>query len=144
MQTQRPLLTVLAVLLLAPPFLQAQNAERTLVKSFNLQGQNQVFFDVDGDYQISERTSPSLRVQMVITLQDGNDSTLKTLITTRRYDLLSKVVDGELVIFAPVLDRKVSIAGKEISDSVRYEVQAPATVNIRFRSSEATANVTPN
>ena len=98
MITQKPLLAILPLLLLSISNF-GQSASRTLVKSFNLQGMNQIVLELDGDVEIKEWNNASMRIQMLIELEDGSNSVLHSLITSHRYDLKSRIennIDGAL------------------------------------------------
>lgn len=132
MNTQRPLLSVLTLLLFTT-FTVAQSSERTLAKSFNLNGAAEVLLDVNGEMEFKTWNNPILRVQMVISLAEGNDSVLKSLLMTKRYDLQSKMDEGRLIIFAPNLERRFEVGGKEVNDNVRFIVHAPEKVTVNQR-----------
>ena len=78
-----------------------QSAEKTLVKSFNLKGQEIILLDLKGKVEVKEWKGEIMRVQMNIAIANGSNSMLKSLITAGRYNLRSKVENDGMTIFAP-------------------------------------------
>ncbi len=116
-----------------------QVAEKTVVKSLNLQGNNIVTFDLDGDIEVKEWDKSIMRIQMTISVDNINEATLKALITAGRYNLKSKQQDEDLLVFSPGLEKQVKIRGHELTEKVIYEVYAPSDVLIRL-SNQASSN----
>ncbi len=117
-----------------------QVAEKTVVKSLNLQGNNIVTFDLDGDVEVKEWDKSIMRIQMTISVDNINEATLKALITAGRYNLKSKQQDEDLLVFSPGLEKQVKIRGHELTENVSYEVYAPSDVLIRL-ANQASSNV---
>ena len=112
--------------------LNAQQAvEKTLVKSFNLQGNDVLDLALKGDIKVNEWSSSIVRVEMLITLKNGNEMLLKSLIKAGRYNLTSSETEDSYKISIPGLDRDVTVKGKTLIDKVSYVISAPAGVNIR-------------
>lgn len=120
----------------------AQRAEKTLVKSFNLNGQNAVLIDLDGTVTVNTWNEPQMRIQMTITLQNGSEPMLKSLVTSGRYNLNSKEVKGAFSIVAPGLERQIKLAnGQLLGEQVTYSVFAPKDVSITTRDEQGTGQV---
>ena len=123
-------------LLLASASLVAQQAEKTLVKSFNLNGQSAVLLDVAGNVTVTTWNEPQMRIQMTITLQNGSETMLKSLVTAGRYNLDSKEVNGAYSIVAPGLERQIKLgSGQLLGETVSYIVLAPKDVIVTTRPS---------
>jgi len=105
--------------------------EKTLVKSFNLQGNDLIDLNLGGDVQVKEWKSPAIRVQMLIILENGNESMLKSLIKAGRYNLTSTQTEDSFEINIPGLDREVMIKGAPLVDNVSFIVYIPSGTNIR-------------
>ncbi|MBK9012796.1 MAG: hypothetical protein IPM82_01175 [Saprospiraceae bacterium] len=121
---------------------QAQHAEKTLVKSFNLNGQTAIFLDLDGVVNVTTWNEPQMRIQMTITLQNGSETMLKSLVTAGRYNLNTKEENGAFSIVAPSLDRQIKLGGGQLlGEQITYEVFAPKEVSISTRNTEATGMV---
>ncbi len=112
--------------------LSAQQAvEKTLVKSFNLQGYDVVDLALKGDIEVIEWNSPVVRVEMLISLKNGNEMLLKSLIKAGRYNLTSTETEDSFRITIPGLERDVTVKGKTLIDKVSYLISVPSDVNIR-------------
>lgn len=95
-----------------------------------------VQLDLEGEIELREWNNPALRIQMAIQLEEGSESTLYSLITSHRYDLKSKIEDNLLQIFAPGLQKKVSVGGKEVNETIRFIVSIPKNVVLKQNSVE--------
>ncbi len=125
---------LLLSLLLAVVPSKAQQAEKTLVKSFNLNGQTTILMDVDGLVTVTTWNEPQMRIQMNITLQNGSETMLKSLVTAGRYNLDSKEVDGSYSIVAPGLDRQIKLGnGQLLGEQITFTVLAPKDVTVKTR-----------
>ncbi len=112
--------------------LHAQQAvEKTLVKSFNLQGNDVVDLDLEGDIEVKEWNSAVVRVEMLISLKNGNEMLLKSLIKAGRYNLKSAETEDAFQISIPGLERDVKVKGKTLIDEVTFVISVPSGVNIR-------------
>lgn len=130
--------TVLTVLLLfASLITYGQQAEKTLVKSFNLNGYESVAIAMEAPVEVRNWSNPLLRVQIQISIENGSDALLKSLVQAGRYNLRYEIVDGEYQIFAPSLDRIVKIGGKELQDKVSFIVFAPEGVVVTLPEDDA-------
>ena len=127
---------LLLPLLLAVAPVMAQQAEKTLVKSFNLNGQTAVLLDLDGKSTVTTWNEPQMRIQMTITLQNGSETMLKSLVTAGRYNLDAKEVNGAYSIVAPGLERQIKLgSGQLLGETVTYTVLAPKDVIVTTRPS---------
>jgi hypothetical protein len=125
-------------LLLVSLSLQGQHAEKTLVKAFNLQGQQAVLIDIDAPLEIVEWNQQQMRVVMTVSLENGSDTMLKSLVSTGRYNLDSNTDESGFRIFAPGLERQVKMMnGSELKEKITFEVFSPANVLVQSRFSES-------
>ncbi len=140
MKTLRIFTTVLLAIMIANTAV-AQQAERILVKSFNLKGNSVVLMDVDGNVEVKEYSGEIVRVQMAIGLANGTDSTLKSLIKSKRYNLIATEGDGELVLSMPSLEKRVTVGGKELTEKISYTVFAPTDVLVKLSNESSASQV---
>ncbi|MEM9824226.1 MAG: hypothetical protein AAF985_24285 [Bacteroidota bacterium] len=124
------MIILVALLLTSSTF--GQSAEKTLVKSFNLKGQETIVLDLKGDVEVKEWKGEIMRVQMSIAINNGSNSMLKSLITAGRYNLKSKVENEEMRIFAPGMERDIKIKGSALQEKIVYTVFAPEDINIKM------------
>lgn len=133
---------LLLPLLLAVAPIRAQHAEKTLVKSFNLNGQSAVYLDLDGTVDVNTWAEPQMRIQMTITLQNGSETMLKSLVTAGRYNLNTKLDNGNFSIVAPGLERQIKLSnGQTLGEAISYQVFAPKNVTISTRNQEGVGMV---
>lgn len=134
-------LILLIPLLLATTItsLHGQQSEKTLVKSFNLKGNQFVLLDLDGNVEVKEWTNGLMQVQITVGLQNGTDAMLKSLVQAGRYNLKGDDSTGEFKVVAPGLQRKVTVRGNELEESISYTVFAPKDVNIRISNEASTS-----
>ncbi len=131
MKTPKLFVTILlATMVVSTAF--AQSAEKTLVKSFNLKGQDIVLMDVAGNVEVKEWNGDIMRIQMSIKLTNGTNSMLKSLIQARRYNLVGKVEGDEYIVNMPSLAKQVKIRGKELNEKISYTVFVPADVQVKL------------
>lgn len=122
------------LLLLIAPLAFGQVAEKTLVKSFAIAKQQTVVVDVPGNVEVKTWTNDLLRIQMTITLNNGSESILKSLISAGRYNLVAKESDGTFLIEAPALGKVVQIGGKPLEDSFSITIFAPENVTVKLKN----------
>lgn len=114
------------------------SAEKTLIKSFNLKGNDQIILNLDGDIDVQERAGEIVRVQMTIGV-GGSQAMLKSLITAGRYNLKMNETDDGAVIDSPNLSREITIRGKKLVEKVSYVVYVPENVNVKYGSEAASS-----
>lgn len=120
-----------------------QQIEKTLVKSFNLKGNNVVFIDVDANVTINEWTQDQMRIIMRVSLDNGSDMMLKSLVKVGRYNLESALEEDGLKIYVPGLNRQVKLrSGVELIEHLDFEIYAPANVLIQTKEIEVIAEKT--
>ncbi len=104
--------------------------EKTLVKTFNLQGSTAVVLDLDGDVVIKEWGEKTMRVHMNIQLENTNVHMLKYLMTKGRYNLSINNSDSASVVTSPGRTQDVVInkQGDTLKENVSYVVFIPANV----------------
>ena len=91
------------LLLCATTITFAQQAEKTLVKSFNLQGNQVVIVDLEGPVEFKTWSNTTMRVQMDVQLGNGTEAMLKSLVKAGRYNLNTTVIEEGLKLFSPGL-----------------------------------------
>lgn len=138
MKTLRTFTTVLLALMIANVAV-AQQAEKILIKSFNLKGNTVVLMDVDGNVEVKEHKGEIIRVQMAIELMNGSSSILCSLIKAKRYNLIGSEEDDQFVLSMPSLEKRVKVGGIELTEKISYTVFAPADVLVKL-SNESSVN----
>jgi len=129
---------ILLATLFFTSFTFAQSAEKTLVKSFNLKGQETIVLNLKGNVEVKEWKGEIMRVQMSISIANGSNSMLKSLITAGRYNLKSKVENEEMTIFAPGMERDIKIKGSALQEKIIYTVFAPDDITVKLTEDVST------
>ncbi|MBV6655875.1 MAG: hypothetical protein KI786_19035 [Mameliella sp.] len=130
------------LLLLATTSLTGQQVEKTLVKSFNLNGLQTVSLNVEAPVEVTDWDQPFLRVQMHIELDRGTEALLKSLVRAGRYNLSGKDQEGIYDITAPNLEREVTISGQPLNDRVSFVIMKPKNVVLNTSEAEKTEEET--
>jgi hypothetical protein len=109
-----------------------QPVEKTLVKSFNLEGKTAVAWQVPGPVEVQTWNQNYLRVQMQITLDNGNEAIFKSLVQAGRYNLRMELADERGTISAPAMAREVQIGGQPLGERVSFLIYAPDNLLIEL------------
>ncbi|MFQ5445651.1 MAG: hypothetical protein ACE5FF_01850 [Saprospiraceae bacterium] len=126
--------TILPFLLLLPIILFAQHREKTFVKSFNLNGNSTVYFDLKGETEVKVWSEGQVRVLMTVQLENGSEAMLISLMKAGRYNIQSGEKDRGFSIFAPQLDKQVIMRnGQPLHEKITYTVYAPAQIQVYTR-----------
>jgi len=133
-------LTLLSFFLSTVLVIAQTNVEKTLVKSFNLKGSQQITLSLDGDIDVQERAGEIVRVQMTIGVA-GSEAMLKSLITAGRYNLKMQDTDDGAIINSPGLQREITVRGKKLIETISYVVYVPEDVTVSY-GSEAASDLT--
>ncbi|MCB0582555.1 MAG: hypothetical protein KDD10_24975 [Phaeodactylibacter sp.] len=139
---QSPMLTVL--LLFVSSMTYGQQVEKTLVKSFNLEGNQQVALQMDGPIEVRTWNNNFLRVQMQVTLREGSEALLKSLVQAGRYNLRHEIEEETYKVLAPMLAMEVKVGGKPLQDEVSYIVFAPENVIVKVPDSKSASAEAPS
>ncbi|MCB9264815.1 MAG: hypothetical protein H6558_07315 [Lewinellaceae bacterium] len=135
----------LTVLLLFVSFMGfGQQVEKTLVKSFNLQGNQVVALQMDGPIEVTTWNNNFLRVQMQVTLKEGSEALLKSLVQAGRYNLRYEIDEEAYKVLAPKLDFEVKVGGKPLQDEVSYIVFAPENVIVKVPENKSAGGADPS
>jgi hypothetical protein len=127
--TSRCTILLLLPLLLLPSFATGQ-AERTFVKSFNLQGRQTVVLNLGDNVQINQWDNDLVRVQMTISIPSTNDGILKSIAESGRYILRNDMTVQSFVIDVPGIIKSMKINGNELKETISYIVFMPKNVTV--------------
>jgi hypothetical protein len=119
-----------ATLLLIPAIGFGQGAQKTLVKSFNLEGNLAVALDVVGEVEVQEWSQPYMRVQMTVDVRNTHEATLKSLIMAGRYNIVGEDGKSNFRISVPGLARQVSIGGEQLDETISFKIFLPSNVQV--------------
>lgn len=125
-------LHTLPLLLLLATISFGQNVEKTLVKSFNLKGNDIVQIEFNGPTELKTWDNDILRIQMTISLENGSEAMLKSLVQIGRYNLKGNETDTAFAIDIPGLLREVKVRGNVLEEHVNFTVFAPKNVTVQL------------
>lgn len=130
----------LTILVINPIILQAQNnIEKTLSKSFNLQGKSTLRIDI-ANVEVKTWNEPIARIEMTITCENMSEAMLKSLITAGRYNVQSTIENEILVLNAPGMQKTVKLNGQELKETIKYVINVPKDVNVINTNSASKVN----
>ena len=112
----------------------AQQAEKILVKSFNLHGSQIVFLNLDGPVEVQTWNSDLMRIQMTVAIENGSEAMIKSLLTAGRYNLSASEDESNYQINAPGLQRELMLRGNPLVEKITYQVFAPKDVLIKLKN----------
>ncbi len=117
----------------------AQQAEKTLVKSFNIDGTQEVILDLPGSVEVKHWNSKVMRIQMTISLENGSDPMLKSLVTAGRYNINAVTKDGDYRIEAPNMAREIKLKGQPLKEKIAYTVFTPERISVTLADDTSTS-----
>jgi hypothetical protein len=130
-------LLLVGFLLMTAVGLFAQNVEKTFVRSFNLQGAQELALEFTGAVEVQTWSQTTTRVQMTVGLERGSETMLRSLAQAGRYNLKGQLTDGQYQINVPGLEREVKVNGQSIGEMISYVVFVPENVHVVIDDSTA-------
>ena len=103
-------------------------AEKVLVKSFNLHGNDIVSLNLGEPVDVQTWSKNTVRVEMKISLNNGTESTLKSLVQAGKYNLKYQEEDGVYVIYGPELRKQYEVGNALLLENVSITVFVPENV----------------
>ena len=119
-------------LLSAPLHADAQVAEKTFSKAFNVDGKKTTILDLPGTIEVKIWENTTVRIEILVTLASGNGSMLNELAHVGRYNLTSKPEGSALLIQAPNLQKQVRVKGEVLKETVSFTVYVPKTLAVEL------------
>lgn len=132
------ILSTTTIFLLTAVLATGQTVEKTLVKSFNLEELQNVTIDLPGSVEVKTWESPTMRIQLTISLPNSNVALLKTLVQYGRYNLLASRENDAVKIFAPGLKKPVKVGTSNLDERLSFMVFAPEGVQIEIADGAST------
>lgn len=132
--------TFLIVLLAVTSCLQAQTAAKTFNKTFNTSGQGTIVLDLPGTVDLKVWDSPTVRIEISVSLASGNSAMLSELATVGRYNVMAKPNGDQLLISAPNMAKQVRVKGETIRETLTFVVFVPKDLKIEMHNTEALAD----
>lgn len=119
----------------------AQTTGKTFFKSFNTDDVGRIVLDLPGSIDLKIWDSPTLRIEISVSLPDGSNSAmLNELANVGRYNLVAKTEGESLTISAPNLQKQVKVKGQELKETLSFVVYMPKSLEVEMRNAEAMAD----
>ncbi len=122
--------TLLLIPLLLLSSIAIGQAERTFVKSFNLQGRQTVILNLGENIQVNVWESELMRVQMTVSTLSINDGMLKSIAESGRYMLKNEMTAQAFVVTVPSAQRSIKINGNDLKETITYTVYVPKNITV--------------
>ncbi len=123
--------TILFVMLSIPSLVLSQtNADKTMLKSFNLHGISTIRLDLPGQVEIKTWDNPTVKIEIAVSLANGNAAMLNELANVGRYNLTEKTTGTEMTISAENLSKIIKVRGQELKEHIAFLVYAPKDVPV--------------
>jgi hypothetical protein len=133
--------TLLMIPLLLLSIASIGQAERTFVKSFNLQGRQTVILNLGDNIQVHQSDSELMRVQMTVSTPNMSDAMLKSIAESGRYMLKNDMTaPTSLVVTVPGVQKMIKINGNDLKEIISYTVFVPKNVTV-VRNTEPGAKI---
>jgi hypothetical protein len=131
-------------LLLLPTLNNAQVAPtsgKTLSKSFNTEGKTTVSLDLPGTVELRTWANPSIRVEVTVSLPNGNASLLSELATVGRYNLSARVEGDVLRIAPPNMQKQIRVKGEVLRETLSFVVFVPKDMKVELPANTTTGSL---
>lgn len=121
---------IAALALFSVAFSAQAQVQKTLVKTFNLNGARQVMVDLKNATVIIKKSSdPVMRIETSVNLKNGNEALYDQLSKQGRYDLaLSSATPATLTNKPREI---VKVSGANLDETISYVVTAPDDVDVQ-------------
>lgn len=117
----------------------AQTTEKTFTKAYNADGITRIRFDLPGTVDLKIWNSPTVRMEITVSLPSANVSVLDQLVNVGRYNLKAESAEATLTISAPNLHKVVRVKGEELRETVSYVVFVPKGLEVVLLSTPSVA-----
>lgn len=106
--------------------------QKTFVKSLTLESAS-IFVDINATATITEWDKNFVRITATIDVPNFSEEILNRLFMVGRYDIVSTVENGKMIITMPKLAKPVTIRGELLIEGVSYEIAVPegTIVNVK-------------
>jgi hypothetical protein len=120
------------VILLAIPMLSLAQSSvgKTFSKTFNTEDKGTIKLDLPGNVDLKIWNNPTVRVEIGISLANGNNSMVNELANVGRYNISSLVEGDVLHILMPNIQKQIKVKGEVLRENLTYTVFAPKDLKI--------------
>lgn len=120
------------VILLAIPMLSLAQSSvgKTFSKTFNTEDKGTIKLDLPGNVDLKIWNNPTIRVEIGISLANGNNSMVNELANVGRYNISSLAEGDVLHILMPNIQKQIKVKGEVLRENLTYTVFAPKDLKI--------------
>lgn len=120
------------IILLAIPMLSVAQSTvgKTFSKTFNTEDKGTIKLDLPGNVDLKIWNSPTIRVEISVSLANGNNSMVNELATVGRYNITSATEGDVLRILMPNIQKQIKVKGEVLRETLTYVVFAPKDLKI--------------
>lgn len=137
MKSRSLLFTVLVFWGLGIAPIVAQNlTEKTLVKSFNLNGRNVLKVDFSQAIDVKKWNEPTVRIEMNIAVENMNEATFKSLIVAGRYNVQPTFDNAMMTLSNLPLQKSIKFNNTELKETIRYTLFVPQDLEVLTKAME--------
>ena len=105
---------------------------KTFTKAFNTDGKGILRLELPESPDLKIWDNPSIRIEITISLPNGNTAMLNELANIGRYNLVSASVGDALVITAPNLQKQLKVKGEELKEAIGFVVFVPKDMQVEI------------
>jgi len=109
----------------------AAQAEKTLVKSVELDGNVAIATILGGNVNVTEWEKDFIRVKSRIGIENSSTAILERLVAIGRYELKVEEKNGELILLMPKTSKPINLKGSTLLEQFDFEISVPKHVSIR-------------
>ena len=117
-------------------FTKAQSVERSMIKSFNLTGVDNIVLNLPGTVELKIWEDPTIRIEIKAELLSGNSGMLDELAKVGRYNLTQTTENGVLSIISPNTSKQIRIKGEELKEVLSYIVFVPKDYPVQVKGGD--------
>ncbi|MCA0238136.1 MAG: hypothetical protein LCH81_17300 [Bacteroidetes bacterium] len=103
---------------------------KTFSKTFNTEDKGTIKLDLPGNVDLKIWNNPTVRVEIGISLANGNNSMVNELANVGRYNISSLVEGDVLHILMPNIQKQIKVKGEVLRENLTYTVFAPKDLKI--------------
>ncbi|MBL7779863.1 MAG: hypothetical protein JNM22_01515 [Saprospiraceae bacterium] len=103
---------------------------KTFSKTFNTEDKGTIKLDLPGNVDLKIWNNPTIRVEIGISLANGNNSMVNELANVGRYNISSLAEGDVLHILMPNIQKQIKVKGEVLRENLTYTVFAPKDLKI--------------
>ena len=127
----RTKINALIILLAIPMLSSAQSSVgKTFSKTFNTEDKGTIKLDLPGNVDLKIWNNPTIRIEIGISLANGNNSMVNELANVGRYNISSLAEGDVLHILMPNIQKQIKVKGEVLRENLTYTVFAPKDLKI--------------